>query len=169
MTLSRVLLMMMRHTNNFHIVSQESDIFSIEDGVVFPSGRHFAGMWIAITGSVLNNNVYRIKAVENDAYVLEDGSTDDVPTQNEPPFEGVIFGLAIPSDFMQLAEEVKAYLESPEGKPSAKTSETVINLHSWTKGAGRDGTLLTWSDVFADKLEPFMQKHIMRTSPRINI
>ncbi|MCL2816121.1 MAG: hypothetical protein FWD23_16125 [Oscillospiraceae bacterium] len=71
-------------------------------------------------------------------------------SESEPPEISEKYKL-----FLALCNEIHEYNKDPANKPGPYTSETVINLHSWTKGSRADGIPVTWADVFADKLEPF--------------
>lgn len=105
---------------------------------------------MALSGSTLIDGVYRISAKWKSRYTLDGVETDE-------DWEGTVFGLRIPPDFLELCGEIQGYLESPAGKPGAYTSETVVGLHSWSKASGKNGAPVDWRDVFSGRLAPFVK------------
>jgi len=72
------------------------------------------------------------------------------------PFNGTIYGIAIPTDFIELVESINAFVNSPGAKPSDKTSEQVFGSYAWTRGTNsRTGAPLGWEDIFADALSAY--------------
>ena len=154
MKLNEAMLMLMRETNNFFALTSESGEYGIKDGAIALQGEYLPNQWIAISGSVLNDGIYRVKSAAAGMHELSNGSDDETPAQDEAAFAGVVYGLGAPRGFVSLAEEVGAFCEGA-GKPTAYISEMVVGLHQWSRGLKEDGTPIGWAQVFADRLAPF--------------
>ena len=121
------------HIRNFFVRSVQSGTFEIKDGKITPLDL-LNGQYFRIVGSVFNDGVHN----------TADGLCDEV-------FHGEIWAMAPPHAFLSLAEEIKAYNESDEAKPSAYTSES-FGPYSYTKATDESGAALSWQSVFAKKL-----------------
>ena len=152
----------------------EEGELSIENGELSGLNEFYRpNTWIAITGSDLNDAIYQIakptfeplppeispETHEIPPYKLSNGSNNDNPTEDEELFYGTIYRLKLPSGFVNLAREITAWVNDPKNAPTnvVSQSETVVNLHSWSKKTGttQDGNPLTWEDVFSKRLKQF--------------
>lgn len=144
-----MILNIMREVKRFWEVSSEDGEFVIEDGIL--TGNEYmypVGSYIAITGSLMNNNVYLIT---DDKITLENTTDEE--------FEGTIYQLAPPRDFLELVEEIKRFQET-QGTPSINISER-FGTDSRTKATGKNGAVLTWRDVFQERLRPYRKSVVM--------
>ena len=58
--------------------------------------------------------------------------------------------------FLSLCSEIHDAMNSPEWKVRPYTSETVLGLHSWSKGQRGDGTPIDLLDVYGNRLREFI-------------
>ena len=75
---------------------------------------------------------------------------------SEPPEASAKYDL-----FLALCGEINAFIESDEGKPSALVSEHNAS-YSLTAATGKDGTPLSWQDLYKSRLDIF-RLHIYRS------
>jgi hypothetical protein len=68
-------------------------------------------------------------------------------------------GSAPPAHFIALCKEIHAFVNSPEGRPSNITAETVQGVHSWSAATGKGGVRAGWQTVFADRLRPYRRMY----------
>lgn len=112
--------------------------FTISDGSLVLNEAQ-DGQYIRICDSVFNDGVYK--------YPLEN--------LHDETFNGVIWLLAIPQEVVDLDKEIDAWKEEyAEDIRSPYQSES-FGGYSYTKASlqGSDGTGVTWSDVYADRLK----------------
>lgn len=96
----------------------------------------------------MNNDVYKII----DRLYTLDGAVDE-------EFDGVIYRLAIPRDFLALVEKISKFCESEAGTPSNVASESFFGgSYSYTLATGKDGAPLTWREVFKSELVKYRTK-----------
>ena len=69
---------------------------------------------------------------------------------NEPAIDSMEY-----KRFKWLCEEIHAFVQSPAGKASPYTSESVFTSFSKTRATKADGTPVGWQEVFAKRLNPF--------------
>ena len=144
MTISETILMVSREIRNFFAITSESGDFTVENSVIKLSGKYLLGQYILISGSILNDGVY----LPTKPLCTLEGARDE-------QFNGTVYGLSIPRDFLDLCGEIKEFMESDAGKASSLSSETVIGVYSHTRGTKDDGSPVTWKDVFAGRLNRF--------------
>lgn len=73
-----MLLSVMREVRNFFEISYETDDFEIYNGTIEVNHEYLAGQYIALTGSIMNDGVYRVES-------FEDGIISFVINQEEYP------------------------------------------------------------------------------------
>ena len=139
-----MILQVMRYCRNFFEKTSESGQYTIAGGRITLQQEYLLGQYILLTGSVLNNGLYHL---QDNLYTL-DSSKDEI-------FEGTIYGLIIPLDFLQLCKEIDVFAKSPAGAPGPYTSESVIGVHSYTKATGPDGLPVGWQAVFGGRISEF--------------
>ena len=130
---------------NYFVVSIHEGTFTINGGTIAPLDFLQEGQYFRIIGSVFNDGVHQYPAT-----VL----TDEV-------FSGAVWAMAIPPEFIALADKIKTYTESAEAKPSAYTSESYPNGYSYSKATDSNGVPLTWQKVFASSLNKYRRINIL--------
>ena len=110
--------------------------FSIVGGSIEPIDFLHDGQYFRIVGSIFNDGVYQFPA---------SGLTDE-------EFNGAIWAMAVPPTVVSVAEEIKAFVESDAGKPSAYTSES-FGGYSYTKATDANGAPIGWQKAFANRIK----------------
>ena len=123
------------YLRNYFVAETHEDTFEIVGGVL-PLGFLQKGQYFRIIGSVFNDGVY---------------CYDDNLKLTDETFTGEIAALAVPPDLLKLAEEITAYMQSDEAKPTALTSES-FGGYSYTKATDSSGAAASWQTVFAARL-----------------
>ena len=111
--------------------------FTISGGTIAPSDFLQDGQYFAIFGSTFNDGVHQYPAAD---------LTDET-------FEGSVWAMSVPPDFIQLSADVENYVENDEGKPSPFTSES-FGGYSYSK-ATDNGAPITWQKVFAKRMNKY--------------
>jgi len=140
--------MVMKECRNFWDVTTEDGQFSLSGGQIQLCGAYKVGQYILLTGSLLVDGLYQIIHKEDNSYTL-----DDAPIDEE--WHGTVYGLRVPADFIRQCMEIKMFRESEQGQPTIYDSETVLGVHSWSRGKTSTGEMLTWKHVFATGLTPY--------------
>ena len=129
-----MLFEIMRHIRNFFATDKSVEgALAIEDGTM---SLPFAldGQYVLIEGSALNDGVYK------------------APLENltDEKFNGRIVALAVPGEFLELVEEIKAYNE--KSKESGIYQSESFGGYSYSKATGRNGGVATWQDAYRSRL-----------------
>lgn len=125
----------MRRVRNFFEREKIEGTFAISGGMLTPSPN--APYW-AISGSARYDGVWPEKQLPIDR-------------ENET-FEGVVWGLHPPEDFLQLCEEIQAYdQKNPMG---ALQSETFAD-YSYTRASAGSSAGGGWESAFEARLIPY--------------
>ena len=133
------------YIRNYFCYKRYFGTFTIKDGIITSSTTTFypslqSGQYIRIIGSIFNDGIYKYKESGIEGLV-------DETFQN-----GAIWGLAIPKDFIALADEIKAWVEknsdldSPSMSPYSSES---FGGYSYNKGSNK---VVGWQDAFSGKL-----------------
>ena len=93
------------------------------------------GQFFRIVGSVFNDGVHVYPALD-----LVDES-----------FHGNVWALAVPPEFVTLANEVQAFEEDEGNKPTGFTSES-FDGYSYTRATDSTGAAADWRTVFCKRL-----------------
>lgn len=139
-----MILSVMREIKNFFEVSKETGTFTIQDEVLTGFKNTYPiGSYIAITGSIMSNNVYLV----NDNLMTLTGAKNEV-------FNGVIYQLAPPKDFLELVKQIEEFNDSETGTPSnvASSSFGIENISFVTD---KDGIVAGWQSVFGRQLHKY--------------
>lgn len=120
---------------NYFVKEVYRGIFTIKDGSIAPLDFLQDGQYFAIFGSVFNDGVHKYP-------------TD---TLIDETFDGRIVAMAVPPAVITLSEEIKAYNESENGKPSAYISES-FGGYTYTKATDKNGAAASWKTIFASRL-----------------
>jgi hypothetical protein len=135
----------MKYCRNFFPVSYHSGTFTIEGGFIdcpfLAEGQYFL-----IENSVFNDGVYTYPTTE---------LTDET-------FTGTVTALRIPSAFLELCEDVKAWQEKNGDISSANMSpyqSESFGGYSYSKLATQDAsTVMSWQQAFKDRLKIWRKK-----------
>ena len=122
----------MAHIRNFFPAEGHEGAYVIENNTISLSFAK-AGQYILIEGSTMNDGVYKLPV-------------DDL---NDEEFTGRITLLTPPKAFIELVEEIKAYMQ--ENKPTPYQSES-FGGYSYTKATNASGNAASWQDVFRGRL-----------------
>ena len=110
--------------------------FAVEKGRIslpfLKSGQYF---WIA--GSVFNDGLYQYGSC-----VLQDEE-----------FTGAVWALAVPAEFVKLAEDVQAWRDTSEKAAQSPFQSESFGGYSYTKSAAQGESALSWQSVFAARLK----------------
>lgn len=127
-----MLYTILKHIHNFFPVSNHEGAYKIENGAIsldfIKENQYFL-----IEGSVFNDGVYKYP----------------VDTLTDEEFKGCITALAIPNEFIQLVDEIQAYVAKNER--TGLQSES-FGGYSYTKATGANGTQADWQDVYRQRL-----------------
>lgn len=134
-----------RVCKNWFVSEMKMGTIEITDGTVSGLTAQ-TGQYFRIVGSVFNDGVYRYP----------------VHNLRDETFEGAIWLMAIPQDFLDLAASIKAWREKYEDLDSQAMSpfnSESFGGYSYSKaaGSGQGGgsTGNTWQTVFASALTPW--------------
>jgi hypothetical protein len=132
-----------------YFIKSTSDIhngkFTIEGGKIAPLDFLQKNQYFRIVGSVFNDGVYK-----NDE---ELNLTDEV-------FEGAVWSMSLPPDFIDLCTEIEEYKKSDMAKPSPYTSES-FGGYSYSKATDSNGVPLDWKKVFASRLNRYRRISVL--------
>ena len=136
----------MRECKNYFANSYLEADFTIHEGIVATQTGirleeiALAGQYVAISGSVLNDDVYLVK----EDYTLE--------AVGDETFEGRLHLLRPPRGFLDLCESIAVF--EAKTPVSAVASETFGNYHR-TMVTGENGVVLGWKEAFATQLNSY--------------
>jgi len=123
------------------IVIQEGKITNQEFLDAVKSNQYFR-----IVGSIFNDGVYCFK----DELSLEDET-----------FDGAIWLMAIPKDFLALAKDIEDWQEQYAGALNSPFTSESFGGYSYSKASGKNGGgAVTWQDAFASRLNLYRRIRI---------
>ncbi len=115
-----------------------SGTFTIKGGsIALPFLR--AGQYFRIMGSVLNDGVYQY------------GNC----SLRDETFDGAIWAMAVPAEFLRLEEEIKAWRTQYENAANSPFQSESFAGYSYTKSSANGdsgGSVTGWQGVFASRL-----------------
>lgn len=127
----------LRHLNNWFLVSVHEGMFTVEDGsVTLPFLQ--PGQYFRIIGSIFNDGLYQYPA---------SGLADET-------FNGVVWALAVPKAVLALTDEICVWQEkNGEAAASPYVSES-FGGYTYTKrsNGSEGGAVPGWQDVFKTSL-----------------
>lgn len=135
-----MLLELMRECHNFFDISEEQGNFTIQDSIININKNYLIGQYILVTGSILNDGVYLL----NDKLYTLVNSVDE-------EFNGIVYGLRIPKDFIKLSEEIEKFIAD---NPTTNITRESFGNYSSSKAQGKNG-IITWQEQFASRLNPY--------------
>lgn len=124
----------MRHVRNHFIRDIRTGSWQHTGGALTPGAPFAPGMWIAVTGRNAPAGVYR----------LDDRG--GIPSQGDAAWEGAIYRLAPPADFLRLCGEIAAWAAA---NPDPAVSAEKLGEYSVTRKA------VSWQEAFAPALAPY--------------
>lgn len=131
---------LMRECRNYFLIpgGVHPDTYTIKGGsIALPFLR--VGQYFRIVGSVLNDGVYQYGSC-----ALRDET-----------FDGAIWAMAVPTEFLRLEEEIKAWRTQYENAANSPFQSESFAGYSYTKSTasgGSSGSLPCWQWVFASRL-----------------
>lgn len=138
----------LKEINNYFYKTIEKGKFEIKNNKIKTKGKYLPNQFIKIENSIMNDGIYKILSFANQEIIIE-GSTDE-------EFQGEIYGLAIPKDFLELVIKIEEYNKK---NPSADNviSESYLNGYSYSKATNSEGQVSTWKDIFKGELQQYRQ------------
>ena len=109
--------------------------FTITGGTFAPSDFIKNGQYFRIIGSTFNDGVYQYPTTE-----LKDES-----------FNGAVWVMSVPPDFIALSTEIEEYNNSDVGKPYPYISES-FGGYAYEKATDSNGAPISWQKYFAKSL-----------------
>lgn len=143
---TQILTAVCRSLPRFFERSSESGTFTIENEILTGNtGTYLVGSYIALTGSILNNGVYLV----NDSMITLQGARNET-------FDGIIYQLAIPQDFLSMVEEIQSNIEAT-AKQDAGQGITSFSFggYSESRATTADGVVASWREVYKSRLTPY--------------
>lgn len=137
------MLEVMKKCNNFFYYSIEGGKHIIANGRLKVRGKYLVGQYILIENSILNDGLYLIKSISEEGLEIE-GVVDE-------EFEGVIWGLKVPRDFVELCKKITEYDISNNGKEYVSES---FEGYSYTR-ATVNGRLMTGIQFYSNLLNNY--------------
>ena len=134
----------LNYLNNYFYRFGEKGTYNITSNTIEVRGTYLEGQYIRLTGSILNDGVFKVINVEDNTITI-DGAVNEV-------FEGCIYSLAVPKEITELEKQINKYEE--ENQKGGYASESFGN-YSYTKAQSPNGGLATWKDVFRNELKPY--------------
>ena len=131
---------LMRECRNYFLIpgGVHPDTYTIKGGsIALPFLR--AGQYFRIVGSVLNDGVYQY---------------GDCALRDET-FDGAIWAMAVPAEFLRLEEEIKAWRTQYENAANSPFQSESFAGYSYTKSSANGnsgGSVTGWQGVFASRL-----------------
>jgi hypothetical protein len=133
----------MSFCNNHFVINSKVGVFTILGGRITLLGDYLPGMFILITGSRLNDAVFKITAVNGDIYSIDGKPIDEV-------FTGIVYALSPPRDFMRIISDIYDYNENI-GEITGVISEN-NDGYSYKLATNKSGAIMTWHDAFTNQL-----------------
>ena len=135
---------LMRETRNFFPSAALDASWTLQGGMLTPSGGLCPGDWVAVTGSLYNNGVYQ----------LADGVS--IPGAVDESWTGRVWLLSPPADFLALAGEIIAWAAQQGSQQAVKESFGAYSRELATNTAGKP---ITWQAYFAEALKPYRRMY----------
>lgn len=111
--------------------------FKIENGVISPSFDLKEGQYYRIYGSVFNDGVHKFGEALSDE-----------------EFNGSLWLMKVPQDFLNLVTEIEEWCETYSEKVSSPYQSESFSGYSYSIASGSHGKI-TWQDAFATRLSMY--------------
>lgn len=138
----------MRSINNFFESGYRATTYTITDGAISPSELLSPGMYIAITGSVFHDGVWKL----GEGLTLLDFPEHD-PKET---FYGRVYFLHPPKEFLETCQSIAEFAKKT---PVSGLQSESFGEYSMTRANGKNGGILTWQEAFADALTPYRRMY----------
>ena len=132
--------MVMRVCRHYFPADRMDGAWQVKGGVLAPEVPD--GL-IAVSGSMRHNGVWEV-------------SGGKIESETDEAWNGRVWMLAPPKEFMGLCEEIDAWREK---HPSQALKSERFGEYACEYAAGKDGTPLGWQAVFAAKLQPYKRMY----------
>jgi len=153
MKLNEAIFMVLRDLRNAFEGEKEEGVYAVKDDAINLKNEYKPGMWIAITGSVLNDGLYVLKKTSvSSLWQLTNGTDDDSPVQNEESFNGSVWRLKPPGGFITLCKEIAEWFDSEAGRNRGVVSESVLGFHKVEFAMDKNGQVAGWDTLFANRI-----------------
>ena len=124
--------------------------FTIQDGVLTGmSGRLKPGQYFRIVGSDFNDGVHQTPSED----------CGETGTLTDETFDGAVWAMSVPPDFLLLAGEVEDWRTRYEAAASSPYSMESYGGYTRQKASGRNSngqsTVITWQTVFAQRMNQY--------------
>lgn len=117
--------------------------FEIIDGSIVPSVSMLDNQYYRIVGSVFNDGVHKY------------GDADDILV-DEPKFNGAVWLMRVPEDFIKLVDEIKAWQDKNGDIVNSPYQSESFGGYSYTKASGNsNGDSYGWKNVFGARLNRY--------------
>jgi hypothetical protein len=140
----------MAQINNYFVYEFETGRYTIKAGNVIEGSfrnTYIPGQYIKIHGSITNDGVYKVQSMSPTQLV-----TQEELQPEDTPYNFYVLQLRPPKDFLQLAEEIKTYVER-SGSRDGIASESIDDYSvSFSNGDGG------WKSVFAKRLATYRRR-----------
>lgn len=135
---------LMRETRNFFPAAAMDGTWTLLSGALSPFDGFHVGDWVAVTGSIYNNGVYQL------------GEGCVIPGATDETWQGRVWLLAPPADFLSLACEIARWAKHQGENQPVKESFGAYSRELATDSQGRP---LTWQAFFARQLQPWRRMY----------
>jgi len=139
---------LMKECNNYFYKWKESDIFTIDNNSIAIVGVYLPSQYVRIVGSIMNDGVYQVETYTS--------GTITILGLNNEVFEGSIYGLSVPKDFIELEIKIETY--NDKNVISNKSSEG-FNNYSVGYAKDKNGKPLQWQEIFKSDINIFRQMY----------
>lgn len=129
-----------KSTSNIH-----NGKFTINGGKIAPLDFLQNNQYFRIVGSVFNDGVYK---------------NDDKLNLTDEVFEGAVWAMSVPPDFIALSAEIDTYNKSDMAKPSPYASES-FGGYSYSKATDSNGAPLDWRKIYASRLNRYRRISVL--------
>lgn len=132
-------------TKNYFVNQIYDGTFSISNNSIERFDFLQEGQYFRICGSIFNDGVWKYPDAE-----LKDET-----------FDGTIWALSIPPDFLALAEEISKWQEkNGENATGIFQSESFGN-YRYSKATGENGASFTWKDIFYPRYKRYRRLNVL--------
>lgn len=143
----------MKSINNHFARSIESKDYEIvADGIVGSfTESYVAGQYVWITGSLINDGVYKLTAVASNKLTTEEA----LMPENTSNTLICVYGLAVPRDFLQLVTDIETWAAKNVGKEGVASES--IDSYSISFADGGKGA--SWINAFSSRLSRYRRMY----------
>jgi hypothetical protein len=144
-----VLSTVMTECKNHFVKTIEKGNFSINDSVIQLSGNYPEGVYLWVTGSLLNDGVYQV----TDNLITLDGARNE-------QFDGAVCTLAVPAEFAELCDGIEKYIDSAQEDSNGGriVSETYAG-YTYHLATDSTGQAAGWETAFATRLNKYRRMY----------